>query len=414
VCVVDGRIRADPPSRLDAVIDGAELTVMPGLIDVHVHFREPGNEQSETIAGGVRSAARGGFTTVVTMPNTRPPVDSPEAVAFQMARARAAGPVRVLPSACLTRERAGREPADLAALARAGAVAFTDDGSTVSDDSVMEAVMRAAAALDRPVFDHALDPVLAGHGVLHEGSASRRLGLPGIPSEAETRIVGRDIELVQRTGCRLHLQHLSSAEAVARVREARACRLPVTAEITPHHLLLSDADIPGDDANFKMNPPLRTPADREALRHALEDGTVTCLATDHAPHSAALKARGMREAPFGVVGLETALALTYRELVHVQGMDPFQWVRLWTTGPAAVLGLPPPTLLPGAPADLALVDFTREEAVNPDTLVSTSRNTPFGGRLGVGRVLLTLCGGRVAWLDDHSHLSACFAAWPAG
>lgn len=259
--------------------------------------------------------------------------------------------------------------------------------------------MRAAAALQLPVMDHALDPRLAGHGVVHDGTAARRLGLPGIPSAAEETVVARDIDLARRTGCHMHLQHLSAAGAVRAVCAARAAGLPVSAEITPHHLLLCDEDIPGDDAAFKMNPPLRSADDRAALRAALLEGGVTCLATDHAPHAASLKARGMRAAPFGVVGLETALGLTYRELVVEHGMDPLAWLRLWTTGPAAVLGLPAPTLRAGAAADLVLVDFRHEDRVDPAALVSTSRNTPFAGRPLIGRVRLTVCAGRMTWQD---------------
>lgn len=396
--ITDGRIVDAPPD--DArTFDASGLTIMPGLIDVHVHFREPGNEQAETIESGSRAAARGGFTSVVTMPNTQPSVDTSEQVAYALQQGAATDKVNILPSACITTERRGGSLADLQALAAAGAVAFTDDGSTVSDDALMRSAMERAATLGIPVMDHALDPAIAGNGVLHDGDAARRLNLPGIPSEAEDTIVARDIELAAATGCAMHIQHVTSGPAARMIAEAAARGLPVTGEATPHHLALSDADILSDDGNFKMNPPLRSPADREALIEEVLTGGLAVLATDHAPHLASLKARGIRKAPFGVVGLETALGITYRLLVIERGLSPVEWLRRWTQAPAALLGRPCPSLAPGAPADIVLADLASEWTVDPSTFLSQSRNTPFAGHHCQGQAMLTLKAGRITWSD---------------
>jgi dihydroorotase len=394
--IADGQIVDGPPPGA-RIFDASGLTIMPGLIDVHVHFREPGNEPAETIESGSRAAARGGFTSVVTMPNTRPAVDTPEQVAYALQQGGAADKVNLSPSACITNERRGGSLADLAALAAAGAVAFTDDGSTVSDNALMRSAMEQAAALGIPVMDHALDPAIAGNGVLHDGDAARRLNLPGIPSEAEDTIVARDIELAAATGCAMHIQHVTSGPAARMIADAAARGLPVTGEATPHHLALSDADILTDDGNFKMNPPLRSPADREALIEEVLTGGLAVLATDHAPHLASLKAKGIRKAPFGVVGLETALGITYRLLVVERGLSPVEWLRRWTQAPAALLGRPCPSLAPGAPADIVLADLASEWIVDPSTFLSQSRNTPFAGHRCQGQAILTLKAGRITW-----------------
>lgn len=378
-------------------IDARGLTVVPGLTDLHVHFREPGNEEAETIDSGSRAAARGGFTSVVTMPNTRPAVDTPEAIAWQIERAEAAGRVRLLPAGCITRGRRGKELADLAGMKRAGAVAFTDDGSTVNSDGLMEMAMALARDLDAPLLDHALDPALAGRGVMHDGVASARLGLPGISSEAETRIVRRDMALATRTGCAVHIQHVSARESLELIRQARATGIRVSGEATPHHLALCDADVRADDANFKMAPPVRSAVDRDALLAAVADGTLQILATDHAPHRQADKAKGFLDAPFGVLGLETAVGLTYTLLVRSGRMSVMDWLRRWTVGPARVLGRESPSLESGRPADLAILDLSTEWAPDPETFLSRSRNTPFGGRSMTGRAVCTLLHGRLAW-----------------
>ena len=394
--IADGRIVADAPPN-GRQVDATGLTVMPGLIDVHVHFREPGNERAETIATGSRAAARGGFTTVVTMPNTRPSVDTPEQVGFQIKQAREAGSVELLPSACITQERRGGDLANLEALAKAGAVAFTDDGSTVADDALMQRAMEQAARLGIPVMDHAVDPKMAGRGVLHDGDAARRLNLPGIPAKAEDTIVARDIELAAATGCAMHIQHVTSGVSARLIGQAASRGLPVTGEASPHHLALSDADITEDNGDFKMNPPLRSPEDREILIESVLNGDLGVLATDHAPHLAELKAKGILKAPFGVVGLETAIGVTYQLLVVERDMPVLDWLRRWTDGPAALIGRPCPSLAPGQPADILVADMTTEWTVDPSSFLSLSRNTPFTGRRCRGQAVLTLKSGQLTW-----------------
>jgi dihydroorotase len=403
--IKNGRFSAVPtplPANLH-IIDARGLAAAPGFVDLHVHLREPGNEAAETVSSGCQSAARGGFTTIVVMPNTNPPLDSPPEVDALAARARAANLIQVLPAPCITLGRAGHAVADLAALAQAGAVAFTDDGCTVSNDAVMESAMREAARLHRPIMDHALDPKLAGHGVMHDGPYSKQLGLPGIPSEAETVTVARDIQLSQKTGCAVHIQHLSAAGSVELIRTARKKGLPVTAELTPHHLALTDADVdPAKPECYKMNPPVRSEADRAALIQGLLDGTLSCFATDHAPHTAATKAKGFQAAPFGVVGLETAIGITYTLLVKKGLMSDLDWVARWTTAPARIIGLPPPSLAIGAPANLVLLDLNSKWVVNPEDFASKSRNTPFSGWSLVGRAVKTFFAGRlVIALTSH-------------
>jgi dihydroorotase len=380
------------------VVDAAGLVIVPGFIDLHVHFRDPGLPEAETFETGARAAARGGFTRVLAMPNTTPPVDTPERV--NQARARAAAlPVAVEHSACLTRGRTGADVADLPGLAAAGAAAFTDDGATVPDEALMRRALEIAARLGIPVLDHALDPALAADGVIHEGVVSRRLGLPGISSEAEIRCVARDIRLCRETGCPIHIQHVSTREAAALIREARKAGLPVTGEATPHHLALTEADITPESTSLKINPPVRTEADRQALIDAVCDGTLTVLATDHAPHPQAAKARGLRAAPFGAVGLETAVGVTHTVLVVSGRMSLPEWVRRWTSGPASVLGRPTPDFSIGAPADLTVLDLDREWVVRSDAFASRSRNTPFEGRRLRGRAVMTFRSGRLAWSE---------------
>lgn len=393
--VVEGRL-AEAPAPGAGTLDARGRVVAPGFWDLHVHLREPGGEENETIETGCRAAARGGFTTVVAMPNTKPPHDTPDTVRFVRQRAEAVGRSRVLPSGAITRERKGRELTDFAALKDAGAIALTDDGSTVQEDAVMEEAMRRSAALDLLLMDHAQDNLIERQGgVMHEGEFSRKHGLPGIPTFAEERIIRRDIKLAERTGCRLHIQHVTSAAGAQAIREARARGARVTGELTPHHLVLCDADVDPNNADYKMNPPLRSAEDRAALEKALLDGTLSCFATDHAPHSAERKARGFVKAPFGIVGLETAIGITYSALVATGRMSLVEWVRRWTVEPACILGLPPPDLKPGSPADLVLLDLSAPWRVDPAAFASKSRNTPFAGRELIGRAHVTIRSGRI-------------------
>lgn len=395
--VCNGRI-APLPSAVPASVPRLNVSgmiVAPGLIDLHVHFRDPGDAAAETVESGSRAAARGGFTTVVTMPNTKPPTDNAELIKRAIALGSQAGCVRLLPAGCLTKGREGREVADLRAMQRAGAAAFTDDGSTVADDRVLEQAMRLAAELGVPVMDHALDP--AASGVMHEGESSARLGLPGIPACAETRIVERDLRLCAATGCALHIQHVSCRDSVELIRSAQRRGLPVTGEATPHHLTLTDADVSDGNTNLKMNPPLRSARDRDALLEGVADGTLQALATDHAPHTSAAKAGGFLRAPFGVVGLETAAAVTYSALVKSGLMTLTEWLRRWTAGPAAVLGRAVPSLAPGQAADILVFDPNLTWTVQASRFASKSGNSPFDGWALTGRPLLTLHEGRMTW-----------------
>jgi len=356
----------------------------PGFIDVHVHFRDPGATEAETIHSGIAAAVRGGFSAVVTMPNTSPACDSPELVRYQLEKARsctapghqAAGSFRLLASACITRGRLGGEVADLESLAEAGAAFFTDDGSYVADDRMMEEAMRRAARLGMCVCEHAMDPKALGAGVIRDCPLARRLGLPVVPVSAETDAIRRDISVCRVTGCRLHIQHISTAEGVELVRCAQKEGLPVTAEATPHHLLLSCEDIPRDDANYKMAPPLGNDEDRSELRRAVKDG-VLMFATDHAPHAAAKKSPGFAAGANGIIGLETAIPITWSVMVEEEGMDPDAWARAWWEMPRSVLS-------PGAAGLLADIGRTTVEVGEPRTVdvsafASLSRNCPYGG-----------------------------------
>lgn len=398
--ISDGRVsrRGDAGSQGWMEVDARGLVIVPGLIDIHVHFREPGNDEAETIASGSMAAARGGFTSVVTMPNTAPPVDTAARIQLVLRKAEEAGKVRILPSGCISKDRSGKHVADLESLAIAGAAAFTDDGSTVPDPELMRAAMLRARVLGRTVMDHALEAHRSHKGVMHEGERSSALGLPGIPSQAEYEIVQRDIELSAQTGCPTHIQHVSCREAVEMIRDARARGFPVTGEVTPHHLALTDADIPAVEcAEFKMAPPLRSAGDRAALLDGVVDGTLQALATDHAPHRAADKARGFAAAPFGVVGLETAVGVTYTCLVRSGRMSRLEWLRRWTTGPAAVLGMQIEGFAEGARADLAVLDLDSEWVVDSKDFISRSRNTPFERWRLVGQSVYTFCNGQLTW-----------------
>ncbi len=404
VFIKDGLI-ADPTSKIPKdtrVIEATGLLVVPGFIDLHVHFREPGNEEAETIESGSKAAALGGFTTVVTMPNTTPATDNPETITFIKRKAVSLGLVNLLPSGCITKGRKGVELADLAAMAEAGAVAFTDDGSTVANEGLMARAMKIAAALNMPVMDHALDPAIAGKGVMHDGKRSKKLGLPGIPSSAETEIVRRDIKLARQTGCHVHIQHISAMESVELIRQARKEGIAVSGEATPHHLAFTDDDITADNTNLKMNPPVRSKEDRKSLLSAVVDGTLEVLATDHAPHRADEKANDFIHAPFGVVGLETAAGVTFALLVKTGLMSISEWLRRWTIGPAHVLGLAPPALSAGRQADLAILDISSEWTVKSTEFVSKSKNTPFEGWKLACRPVYTFHRGLIVWTERQS------------
>jgi dihydroorotase len=400
VLVRDGRIerveRSIDPGPGVRVVDLSGLLLTPGLVDIHVHLREPGQEAKETIATGTGAAAAGGFVAVCAMPNTIPVIDTPELVRFVIDRAAAAGPVRVHPIAAATMGSRGERPTDVEALAEAGAVAVSDDGRPNSGDALGPVLERARAA-GIPVADHCESLERSAGGAILSGGLAERLGVPGIAREAESDAVARDLEILARTGGRLHVCHVSTARSVELIREGKAAGLPVTAEVAPHHLVLTVDPIERSGAQAKMNPPLACPEDREAVRAALADGTLDCVATDHAPHTEAEKARGLVQAPFGVVGLETAFAVLYTTLVE-RGLLPLATlVRRLGADAARAIGLEAPVIREGARADLAAFDLETDWTVDPARFRSLGRNTPFAGWRLRGRPVITVAGGTVAF-----------------
>jgi len=386
------------------VLDAAGCIVAPGLVDLHTHLREPGDEEAETIRTGARAAALGGYTAVVAMPNTTPPLDDAAVVSAVLARGSGAA-CEVVSSGCVTRAREGRELAPLGELHGLGVRIFTDDGACVADAGVMRRAMEYARSLPGAVIaQHAEDPSLCGTGSMHEGSWSARLGVPGRPAAAEAVIVARDIRLAALTGTPLHVLHVSTAEAVELVRRAKADGLPVTAEVTPHHFTLTDAACAGFDPVFKVHPPLRTGVDVEAVREGLADGTIDAIATDHAPHRAEEKERPFEEAPPGMLGLETALALTLTELVEPGVLTLERALGALSWRPAAVAGIADRhggPIGPGRPAHLCVIDPAAAWEVDPAKLASKARNTPFAGRKLTGRVRHTVLAGRPTVVDGR-------------
>lgn len=383
----------------ERVVDVGGCLVTPGLIDLHVHFREPGQEARETIASGAAAAAAGGFTTVCAMPNTDPVTDTPERVRRVLDRGRAAGGVRVLPIAAATMGSGGREASDGAALAAAGAVALSDDGLPIRSVEMLTRVLEGARAAGLVVADHCEDLSLSAGGAILEGPIAERLGVRGIPAEAESRAVARDLQVLDKAGGRLHLCHVSTAESVRLLREALARGLAVTAEACPHHLTLTVEAVAERGPLAKMNPPLATDTDREALIEALADGTIGCLATDHAPHTAEEKASGLARAPFGVVGLETAFGVLNTDLVARGRVSLATLIERLTWGPAQAFGLAGGRLDPGAPADVAVFDLDAEWIVAAEDFRSRGRNTPWEGCRLKGRGVMTIVAGKIVFND---------------
>jgi len=384
------------------VLDCTGLFVVPGLIDLHVHLREAPFSKSpdafaETVASGAAAAVAGGFTTVCAMPNTTPPIDSADAIAWYVKRGTEANLARVLPVGCMTRGRDGRVPANLAAMRDDGACAFSDDGADVADDAVFEQVLREAARIGIPAFCHCENAAVADGGLLHDSPIATVLGLPGLSRDAEDVAVARACDAAQRTGCRVHIQHVSTEGAVETVRRAKADAAPVTAEATPHHLTLTVDALAGRDTVFKVNPPLRTGHDVDAVLAAVRDGTIDCLATDHAPHTAEAKARRLAEAPFGMIGLESALGVYATTLVETPLMTWPELIDRMTAAPARVLGIDAGTLAVGARADVTVIDPAARWTIDPERFASKARNCPFAGREVKGRVVRTLVGGRVVY-----------------
>lgn len=381
-------------------IDASGKLVTPGLIDMHVHLREPGFEHKETIATGTASAAKGGFTTIACMPNTRPVTDNADTVKLVLNKAAEAGSVKVLPYAAITLNELGRELTDFAALKAAGAIGFTDDGVGVQNAQMMKNAMALAASMDMPVIAHCEDDSLVVGASVSEGEFARKHGLKGIPNESEAIHVGRDILLAEATGVHYHVCHVSTEQSIRLIRLAKSIGIKVTAEVCPHHLILSDEDIPGMDANWKMNPPLRTPRDVEACIQALEDGTIDIIVTDHAPHSEEEKAKGMELAPFGIVGFETAFPLLYTKFVKTGRWSLQMLVDRMTSDPAKVFRLPTGRLEQGAPADLTVIDLETEQVVDPTTFATKGKNTPFTNWTLQGWPQTTIVDGQVVWSQE--------------
>ncbi len=409
VLIENGTISAVGPALTApagaTVIQAKGQLVLPGFVDLHVHFREPGFEYKETIQSGTAAAVAGGFTTVCAMPNTNPVNDNQAVTEFMLERAKAAGNAHLYPIGAITKKSEGKELAEIGDLRRAGCVAISDDGKPVMNSLVMRRAMEYARAFDVPVVDHCEDLHLSEGGCMNEGLVSTELGLPGIPSAAEDVMVARNVSLAELTGARLHLAHISTAGSVRMVREAKARGLKVTAEACPHHFTLTEELTRGYNTHAKMNPPLRTMQDVQAIKEGLRDGTIDVIATDHAPHATQEKQQEFTEAPFGIVGLETALSLTLA-LVDEGVLTLESAVDKLATAPAKAFSLNAGTLAVGAPADVAIVDPNREWQVDPSRFRSKSRNTPFAGWKVKGRVTTTLVSGRVVFELDRSERQA--------
>ncbi|MDX2206212.1 MAG: dihydroorotase [Gemmatimonadales bacterium] len=395
VIVACGRDLGTPDDA--RVIDAAGLVLAPGLVDVHVHLREPGQEERETIATGAASAAAGGFTAICAMPNTDPVIDNQGAVGFVKAKGDAAGFARVFPIGCVTVGQRGEQLAEFGEMVAAGAVAVSDDGHPIMSSQMMRAALEYARTFGIPVADHCEDMPLAAGGAMHEGIVSLRLGLKGIPAAAEEIHVARDCILAELTGGHVHLCHMSTRGSVELIRRAKEKGLRVTAEAAPHHFTLTHERVGQYDTNAKMNPPLREDADRDAIRQGLADGTLDCIATDHAPHHYDAKEREFDDAPNGIIGLETALSLGIRELVEGGVLTLPILIERMSCAPARLWNLPGGTLRQGGVADLVLFDPAATWTVAPERLHSKSRNTPWAGETLPGVVRMTVVGGRVVY-----------------
>jgi|688.fasta_scaffold01310_3 dihydroorotase len=400
--IVDGRIAGIGPgdtgaARAEETIDAAGMIVTPGLIDMHVHLREPGREEDETIASGTKAALAGGFTSVACIPNTEPPIDTQAAVEFIHQKAARADTCNVFVVACVSRNREGKELAEIGQLVEAGAVAFSDDGAPVSDAELMRRALEYCSMFGKPILAHEEVLELSRGGVMNEGIVSLLLGLGGMPAAAEEVMIGRDTALAESTGGRLHVMHVSTAGGVALVRAAKARGVRVTAEACPHHFTLTDESLRTFDANCKMSPPLRTAADVEAIIAGIADGTIDCIATDHAPHAREKKMLELDRAPFGILGLETAIGLSVTRLIVPGHLGWSRLVEAMSTLPARILGIDRGTLRQGSPADVTVIDPDRTWKVDVGTFRSKSINSPFHGWTLRGRAVATIVGGRVKY-----------------
>lgn len=386
----------------DEVIDATGKYVMPGLVDLHVHFREPGFEYKETIKTGSMAAARGGVTTVLPMPNTKPVIDSVEMVEKVNEIIKKDAVVNVLQVASVTLGQEGITPVDVEALHDAGVVAISEDGKSVMNAEVYREAMKACADCGMVVLAHCEDRNMVNGGALNQSSKSEELGVKGISNAVEDVIVARDILLAKETGCKLHLCHCSTKDSVKMIKAAREDGIQVSGEVCPHHFTLCDEDIPCDNADYKMNPPLRSREDVEALKEGLKEGIMEAISTDHAPHSEEEKKKPIANAPFGITGLETSLCLTYTELVLGGVLTPMQMVERMSYAPAKIIGIDRGTLLPGAVADITVMDPECEFVIDRKDFVSMGHNTPFDGRKVKGKVMLTMVGGKIVYKENDN------------
>src|SRR5687767_14863835 len=399
VLIRDGKIAAvgTDLGRADRLVDARGMYVAPGLIDVHVHFREPGDEEEETVASGAAAAVAGGFTTVCCMPNTKPALDNEGLIEFVLREARRGRLANVYPIGAITKGREGKELAEIGSMKQRGAVAFSDDGVGVADASVMRKALQYSKMFDTVLMQHCEEPSLSG-GAMHAGLVSTTLGLTGIPAEAEQLMISRDLLLNRTIGCRYHVQHISTAWSVELIRQAkRDGQKWVTAEVAPHHLLLTDEQCSTYDTNYKMNPPLRTAADVKACIEGVKDGTIDCLATDHAPHLAEEKELEFQYAPFGIIGLECALPLYVKALVEPGHITWMRLIELMTSRGAEIVKLNRGTLREGAHADVSIIDPNREWTIDVEQFASKSRNCPYQGWKLKGRAVTTIVNGEVKW-----------------
>jgi len=402
ILVKDGKIAEISPQISNdencKIIDASEMWVTPGLVDMHVHLRDPGGLHKETIATGARAAAAGGFTTICCMPNTSPTIDNAEVVNYVTDKATKESPVNIIPIGSITRGLNGTELSDYSEMKTAGICAISDDGKTVENIELLKSAMLKTAVLGLTMLSHCEDLRIVKNGLIHEGEHSAKLGLPGNPAEAEVSIIARDISLAKETGVRLHICHVSTAEGVELIRAAQKDGFPITAEVCPHHFTLIDEDMTTPDANFKMSPPLRSRRDRAALLEGLKDGTISVIATDHAPHSEEEKSVEFAKTPNGIIGLETAVPLCISELTK---LTPSEIIAALTINPSKILNLDAGHLTPGATADITIIDPNAGYTINKNIFKSKSRNTPFHGRQVTGCVVHTIVKGVQMHTSSH-------------